>query len=56
MFGLEESLPAKKSLKIFKSNNLNKVIELGAGLERYIKFKQRNIKNIKTKWFKYFHS
>ena len=34
MFGLEESLPAKKSLKIFKSNNLNKVIELGAGLGR----------------------
>ena len=34
MFGLEKSLPAKKSLKIFKSNNLNKVIELGAGLGR----------------------
>ena len=34
MFGLEASEPAKKSLKIFQENNINKIIELGAGLGR----------------------
>ena len=34
MFGLEESEPAKKSLKIFKENNIKTVVELGAGLGR----------------------
>ena len=34
MFGLEESEPAKKSLKIFQENNINTIIELGAGLGR----------------------
>ena len=34
MFGLEPSLPAKKTLKIFKENNITKIIELGAGLGR----------------------
>ena len=34
MFGLEASEPAKKSLKIFKENNINTIIELGAGLGR----------------------
>jgi len=34
MFGLEASEPAKKSLKIFQDNNINKIIELGAGLGR----------------------
>jgi len=34
MFGLEASEPAKKSLKIFQDNNINTIIELGAGLGR----------------------
>ena len=34
MFGLEASEPAKKSLKIFQENNINSIIELGAGLGR----------------------
>ena len=34
MFGLEASEPAKKSLKIFQVNNINTIIELGAGLGR----------------------
>ena len=34
MFGLEASEPAKKSLKIFQENNINTIIELGAGLGR----------------------
>ena len=34
MFGLEASEPAKKSLKIFKENNIKTVVELGAGLGR----------------------
>ena len=34
MFGLEASEPDKKSLKIFKENNINTIIELGAGLGR----------------------
>jgi len=34
VFGLEASEPAKKSLKIFQDNNINTIIELGAGLGR----------------------
>ena len=34
MFGLEPSTPAKKAIKIFKSNKTNKIVELGAGLGR----------------------
>lgn len=34
MFGSEASEPAKKSLKIFQENNINTIIELGAGLGR----------------------
>ena len=34
MFGLEAREPAKKSLKIFQENNINTIIELGAGLGR----------------------
>jgi len=34
MFGLDPSLPAIKSLKIFQENNINKIVELGAGLGR----------------------
>ena len=34
MFGLDASDPAKKSLKIFQENNINTIVELGAGLGR----------------------
>ena len=34
MFGLDPSIPAKKSLKLFQNQNISKVIELGAGLGR----------------------
>ncbi len=34
MFGLEASVPAKKSLKIFQENNSKLIVELGAGLGR----------------------
>ena len=34
MFGLEPSLSAKKSLKLFQNQNISKIIELGAGLGR----------------------
>ena len=34
MFGLEPSTPAKKALKIFKIEKINRVVELGAGLGR----------------------
>jgi len=44
MFGLEESEPAKKSLKFFQENNINNIVELGAGLGRdSIFFSQNNI-------------
>ncbi len=34
MFGLEPSIPAKKSLKLFQNQNTSKIIELGSGLGR----------------------
>ncbi len=34
MFGLEPSIPAKKSIELFKNQNITKIIELGAGLGR----------------------
>ena len=34
MFGLEPSIPAKKSIKLFKNQNITNIIELGAGLGR----------------------
>ena len=34
MFGLDPSIAAKKALKIFKIEKINKVVELGAGLGR----------------------
>ena len=34
MFGLEPSIAAKKTLKIFKIEKINRVVELGAGLGR----------------------
>ena len=34
MFGLEPSVAAKKSIKLFKEKNIKNIIELGAGLGR----------------------
>ena len=42
MFGLESSLPAKKSLELFKENKINKIVELGAGLGRDTIFFAKN--------------
>ena len=45
MFGLEPSLAAKKSLEIFKKNNIKNILELGAGLGRdTIYFAQNSIR------------
>jgi SAM-dependent methyltransferase len=65
MFGLEPSTPAKKALKIFKSNKTNKIVELGAGLGRdsiyfaknsihveALDYSQSGIKNINQKIIK----
>jgi len=44
MFGLEPSLPAKKTLEILKKNNSKNILELGAGLGRdSIYFAQNSI-------------
>ena len=42
MFGLEPSFPAKKSLKLFQEKNINKIVELGAGLGRDTIFFAKN--------------
>ena len=42
MFGLEPSLPAKKSFELFKKNKISKIIELGAGLGRDTIFFAKN--------------
>ena len=42
MFGLEPSKPAKKSLKLFQEKNINKIVELGAGLGRDTIFFSKN--------------
>ena len=45
MFGLEPSFPAKKSIEIFKKNNIKSILELGAGLGRdTIYFAQNSIR------------
>ena len=45
MFGLEQSIPAKKALNFFKEKKINNIIELGAGLGRdSIFFAKNNIK------------
>ena len=43
MFGLEPSVPAKKSLELFKKQNITKIIELGAGLGRDTIFFAQNL-------------
>ena len=53
MFGSEASEPAKKSLKIFQDNNINTIIELGAGLGRdSIYFSQNNLSVISLDYSK----
>ena len=42
MFGLEPSYSAKKALEIFKKNNINHIVELGAGLGRDTIFFAKN--------------
>ena len=43
MFGLESSIPAKKSLELFKKQNITKIIEIGAGLGRDTIFFAQNL-------------
>ena len=48
MFGLEPSIPAKKSLELFKKQNITKIIELGAGLGRDTIFFAQNSTHVKV--------
>ena len=48
MFGLEPSIPAKKSLELFKKQNITKIIELGAGLGRDSIFFAQNSIHVKA--------
>ena len=43
MFGLEQSLSAKKALKFFKKKKVDKIIEIGAGLGRDTVFFAKNL-------------
>jgi len=43
MFGLEPSLSAKKALELFKEKNINKIVEIGAGLGRDTLFFAKNL-------------
>jgi len=46
MFGLDPSLAAKKSLKIFQEKKISKIIELGPGLGRDTIFFARNLLHV----------
>ena len=48
MFGLEPSIPAKKSLELFKKQNITNIIELGAGLGRDTIFFAQNSIHVKA--------
>jgi SAM-dependent methyltransferase len=48
MFGLEPSIPAKKSLELFKKHNIAKIIEFGAGLGRDTIFFAQNSIHVKA--------
>ena len=48
MFGLEPSIPAKKSLELFKKQNITKIIEFGAGLGRDAIFFAQNSIQVKA--------
>ena len=43
MFGLDPSLSAKKALELFKEKNINKIVEIGAGLGRDTLFFAKNL-------------
>ena len=42
MFGLNSSIPAKKSLKLFQEKKIDKIVEIGAGLGRDTIFFAKN--------------
>ena len=48
MFGLKPSIAAVNSLKTFKQNNINNIIEIGAGLGRDTIFFAKNGINIEA--------
>ena len=43
MFGLDPSLSAKKAVKLFKEKNIDKIVEIGAGLGRDTLFFAKNL-------------
>ena len=53
MFGLEASIPAKKSLELFKKQNITKIIELGAGLGRDTIFFAQNLIHVNALDYSY---
>ena len=54
MFGLEQSIPAKKALNFFKEKKINNIIELGAGLGRdSIFFANKHVAFCKERYFFY---
>ena len=46
MFGLEPSIAARKSIKLFKEKKINNIVELGAGLGRDTIFFAKNSINV----------
>ena len=48
MFGLEPSVAAKKSVKLFKDKNIKNIVELGAGLGRDTIFFAQNSLKVKA--------
>ncbi len=48
MFGLEPSVAAAKSIKLFKEKNINNIVELGAGLGRDTIFFAKNSINVEA--------
>ncbi len=48
MFGLEPSMAANKALKYFKEQNINNIVELGAGLGRDTIFFAKNSINVEA--------
>ena len=48
MFGLEPSVAAAKSIKLFKEKNINNIVELGAGLGRDTIFFAKNSINVQA--------
>ena len=48
MFGLEPSIVAIKSIKLFKEKNIKNIVELGAGLGRDTIFFAKNSINVQV--------